>query len=211
MQPCVAMGVHTCQGAANWRTVVCVAIDPFGTTVPRCYALIPPLLLALSLFSATAHAQVQRCTDARTGQVTYTDEPCPSGQRAAVVVPALSAEEQAAQQQQYEQAQQRLQEELARSQAARAAQAQAEAAQAAARAALRPPPAPVVVVPQQEQTPSYGVLPYPVYVDRPHPRLPHPTHRPPHGKPQPPTQPGPGWYCNVFRCSDGKGNVIPRP
>ena len=167
-------------------------------------ALLPLTLWALALF-APAHAQVQRCTDARTGQVTYTDGPCAAGQQATEVLPALSPEERAAQQRQYQQAQERLQAELARSQAARRAQAQAEAAQAAAQAAHRPPPPVVVTVPEAQ---PYAV-PYPVYVDR---GQPHRPHRPGHqSKPPPPPQPGPGWHCNVFRCSDGKGNVVPRP
>ena len=171
-------------------------------------ALLPLTLWALALFApapAPAHAQVQRCTDARTGQVTYTDGPCAAGQQATEVLPALSPEERAAQQRQYQQAQERLQAELARSQAARRAQAQAEAAQAAAQAARRPPPPVVVTVPEAQ---PYAV-PYPVYVDR---GQPHRPHRPGHqSKPPPPPQPGPGWHCNVFRCSDGKGNVVPRP
>lgn len=169
-------------------------------------ALLPLTLWALALFApAPAHAQVQRCTDARTGQVTYTDGPCAAGQQATEVLPALSPEERAAQQRQYQAAQERLQAELARSQAARQAQAQAEAAQAAAQAARRPPPPVVVTVPEAQ---PYAV-PYPVYVDR---GQPHRPHRPGHqSKPPPPPQPGPGWHCNVFRCSDGKGNVVPRP
>ncbi|WP_377726069.1 DUF4124 domain-containing protein [Comamonas nitrativorans] len=164
----------------------------------------PFFLAALIGWMAPAAAQVQRCTDTRTGQVTYTDGPCPSHQRSVEVLPAQTPEEKAAQARQYEEAQARWQAEQARTEALRRAEAEKAAAQAAAAAAQRPPVQIQLPPPAEPQ-----VVPYPVY---PYPPAYPPGHRPrpPHGKPPPPEPEGP-WQCNVFRCYDGKGNVRPRP
>ena len=53
----------------------------------------PLALCAAVLLCAQAQAQVVRCTDARTGQVTYTDGACTSGAMAREVEPRKSAEE----------------------------------------------------------------------------------------------------------------------
>lgn len=163
-------------------------------------------LAASIAWMAPATAQVQRCTDTRTGQVTYTDGPCPGHQRSVEVLPAQTPEEKAAQARQYEEAQARWQAEQARTEALRRAEAEKAAAQAAAVAAQRPP----VQIIQPTAEPAEPVLvPYSVY---PYPPAHPPGHRPrpPHGKPPPPEPEGP-WQCNVFRCYDGKGNVRPRP
>ena len=164
------------------------------------------VLVALIGWTAPAGAQVQRCTDARTGQVTYTDGSCASGQRSVEVLPALTPEEKAAQTQQYEEAQARWQAEQARTEALRRAEAEKAAAQAAAAAARRPP-VQIQLPPPAEPS----VVPYPAYPFPPGGWTGHrPRPRPPHGKPPPPEPQG-NWQCNVFRCYDGKGNVRPRP
>lgn len=166
------------------------------------------LIAALSLLGWQAQAQVQRCTDPRTGQVTYTDGACPSHQRSVEVLPAQSAEEKAEQERIYQEAQARWQVEQERTEAARRAQAEADAAAAAAAEAARPPI--IVQVPAPETAPattSYPLL-YPTYPAT-HTRPPKPP-RPPHGRPPPP-EPPTQWHCNVFRCTDDKGNVRPIP
>lgn len=163
-------------------------------------------LLLCAGFAGAAHAQVQRCTDAK-GHTTYTDGPCLQGQRGKEVVPALTAEERALEHLRYEQAMERRREEQlinAQRNAARQAEQDAEAA--------RRPPAPVVVhVPTPAAPPAEVIYP-PAY---------YPPH-PPHAKPPPPRpQPGPGsagtanTQCNAFRCYDvpapAPGRMLNRP
>jgi len=75
----------------------------------------------------TASAQVLRCTDARTGKVTYTDSACDTGARSQEVQPRKSPEELAQERAQGEEAEQRMRERLA----AEAAAAQQREAQQA--------------------------------------------------------------------------------
>lgn len=177
--------------------------------MPTMHVFYPLAFAVLTGWAASAGAQVQRCTDARTGQVTYTDGSCASGQRGAEVLPALTPAEKAAQDAQYQAAQERWQAEHARTQALRQLEADKAAAQAAAAAAARPPVQIIQPPANSEESAESAnavLLPYPAYPDYyPPPHRP----RPPHGKP-PPSQDGP-WQCNVFRCYDGKGNVRPRP
>ena len=98
----------------------------------RCKIFLPLLLFTVVTALLPAQAQVQRCTDARTGKVTYTDGSCSADQRSQEVVPALSPQEKAAQERQYEEAQARWQVEQARTQAQRRLEAEKAAAQAAA-------------------------------------------------------------------------------
>ena len=105
----------------------------------RCKIFLPLLLFTVVTALLPAQAQVQRCTDARTGKVTYTDGSCSADQRSQEVVPALSPQEKAAQERQYEEAQARWQVEQARTQAQRRLEAEKAAAQAAAAAARQPP------------------------------------------------------------------------
>ena len=53
----------------------------------------PLVLCAAVLLCAPAQAQVVRCTDARTGQVTYTDGACTGGATAREVEPRKTTEE----------------------------------------------------------------------------------------------------------------------
>ncbi len=84
---------------------------------------LPLLLFTVVTASLPAQAQVQRCTDARTGKVTYTDGSCSADQRSQEVVPALRRRK-AAQERQYEEAQARWQVEQARTQAQRRLEAE---------------------------------------------------------------------------------------
>lgn len=173
----------------------------------RCKIFLPLLLFTVVTALLPVQAQVQRCTDARTGKVTYTDGSCSADQRSQEVVPALSPQEKAAQERQYEEAQARWQVEQARTQAQRRLEAEKAAAQAAA-AAARQPPVQIIQPPANPAAPV--VVPYPVYPGSVGAYPPHHRPRPPHGKPPPP-EPEVRWQCNVFRCYDGKGNVRPRP
>lgn len=89
-------------------------------------------LAALCALAAPALGQVLRCTDARTGAVSYTDGSCASGGKVEQVLPARSAEALAREREEAAQAiarkEQRLREE-------------------AAAAALNPPPAPAAATP----------------------------------------------------------------
>ncbi|MBS7778449.1 DUF4124 domain-containing protein [Acidovorax sp. CCYZU-2555] len=88
------------------------------------------VLFALCLGAASAHGQVLRCTDARTGAVTYTDGSCDSGRQAEQVLPARSPEALAREREEAAQAIARKEQRL-REEAAAAALAPAPAAPAA--------------------------------------------------------------------------------
>ncbi|HNN17814.1 MAG TPA: DUF4124 domain-containing protein, partial [Giesbergeria sp.] len=55
--------------------------------------VILPWVLCTGLLAASAQAQVVRCQDPRTGQVTYTDGECSGGDKAREVQARKSAEE----------------------------------------------------------------------------------------------------------------------
>lgn len=76
------------------------------------------VLLGTLLISGPASAQVMRCTDARTGKVTYTDSSCESGTQSREVQPRQSPEELARERAQSQEAAQRMRERLAAEQAA---------------------------------------------------------------------------------------------
>lgn len=88
------------------------------------------VLAALCLGAASAHGQVLRCTDPRTGAVTYTDGSCDSGRQAEQVLPARSPEALAREREEAAQAIARKEQRL-REEAAAAALAPAPAAPAA--------------------------------------------------------------------------------
>lgn len=88
------------------------------------------VLAALWLCAAPAQGQVLRCTDARTGAVTYTDSGCDSGRQAELVLPARSPEALAREREEAAQAIARKEQRL-REEAAAAALAPAPAAPAA--------------------------------------------------------------------------------
>ncbi|MNY31502.1 hypothetical protein D3C86_1656680 [compost metagenome] len=75
------------------------------------------MLAALCLAAVPAQSQVLRCTDARTGAVSYTDGSCDTGRKAQQVLPARSAEALAAEREEAAQAiarkEQRLRDEAA--------------------------------------------------------------------------------------------------
>lgn len=187
----------------------------------------------LCMLGAPAHAQVLRCTDARTGAISYTDGACDTGLQAREVLPLRSAED------------------IARERAL-AAQALARKEQrlrdAAASAALRP--APAVEVPagpaesprcaqsrQQLQgllahtsnasasdaqrfaaaqrqleldclgAQAYSELEQSRSATAPAPIIIVP---PRVARPRPPPPRAPMAHCNVFRCVDRDGHVHPR-
>lgn len=98
---------------------------------------------AAALLSLDAPAQIVRCTDARTGAVTYTDGNCATGTRTREVqarqTPEEIAQERAQAAQALEQKQQRLQVEAAAQQLEAARQAQRQREQAARAAAAQTP------------------------------------------------------------------------
>lgn len=195
-------------------------------------------LAALCLAAAPAHGQVLRCTDARTGAVSYTDGGCDTGGKVEQVLPARSAQALALEREEAAQAiarkEQRLREE-------------------AATAALIPvpatPPAAVNETPrcgqsrQQLQTllarPGRDGLAYSqqlaaaqqqVEIDCLGPQayreleqarsrnsaplapvIVIPPLRPTRPLPPPVQPPRPQiTHCNVFRCHDRQGNIYPR-
>lgn len=91
-----------------------------------------------------AQAQVVRCTDARTGKVTYTDGACTGGSSAQEIVPRKTPEELQQERDQAAQAlerkQQRLQAETAAAQAEASRNAERDRARAAQAAATAPQP-----------------------------------------------------------------------
>ncbi len=71
-------------------------------------------LLACSLLCMTqAYAQVHKCTDARTGKVTYTDSVCATSEQRALVVPKVSEQDAARQRMEAADANLRVQGEIA--------------------------------------------------------------------------------------------------
>lgn len=88
------------------------------------------LAAVLLLWTAPAQGQVLRCTDARTGAVSYTDGSCDTGRKAEQLLPARSAQALALEREEAAQA-------IARKEQLLRAQAEA----AAAAAALNPAPA----------------------------------------------------------------------
>ncbi len=201
------------------------------TTWPALLAL----LGALCLGCAPAQAQVLRCTDPRTGAVSYTDGSCDAGRTAKEVVPARSPEEIAREREQAAQA-------IARKE-------QQQRAETAAAAAARPPPAPTQAAGTQESTrcaqsrqqlqkllnrpgddaQAYTAAQRQMELDCLGPQAygeleqartqqypstgpvivvpPRPM------RPHPPARPQPRpeiTHCNVFRCYDRQGNIYPR-
>ncbi|MET1116673.1 MAG: DUF4124 domain-containing protein [Comamonas sp.] len=96
-------------------------------------------LAALGAFSAPAQAQVLRCTDARTGAVSYTDGSCDTGGKTQQVLPARSAQALALEREEAAQAVARKEQLLREDRAA---------------AALVPPPA--APPPASQETPRCG-------------------------------------------------------
>lgn len=101
---------------------------------PHRLPLYAGLWLSAWLLATGAQAQVQRCEDAHTGRVTYTDGDCRSGESALLIEAAPTPQEQAAQAARDRQALERREAELR-------LQAQRRAEQAAS-APVIPPPAP---------------------------------------------------------------------
>lgn len=195
-------------------------------------------LAALCAFAAPAQGQVLRCTDARTGAVSYTDGSCDTGRRAEQVLPARSAEALAREREEAALAIARKEQRL-REDAATAALTPPPAAPAAAPAEsprcsqsrrqlqtlLARPGRDGVAYTQQlgaaQQQTELDCLGAQAYRDLAQARAqsaapalataPVIIVRPP--RPLPPAaqpQRPPMAHCNVFRCFDRQGNVYPR-
>lgn len=93
------------------------------------------IFAVLTLAAFAAQSQVIKCTDPRTGRVTFSDSPCEVGQKGVEVLPRRTPEE-------IEQDRQRADEANARRAREQAEDRQRAADQAAATAAAMPPPSP---------------------------------------------------------------------
>ena len=69
------------------------AVNSFPGILQTRPAATKALLLSLLAFTCGAHAQVMRCTDAKTGEVTYTNGRCISGEASAQIQAAQSPDE----------------------------------------------------------------------------------------------------------------------
>jgi len=99
----------------------------------------PLVLCATALLCLATQAQVVRCTDARTGKVTYTDGACESGAAAREVEPRKTAEELQQERAQAAEALQRKQQRLETEAAATRLQAEREALRQRGQATSAPP------------------------------------------------------------------------
>lgn len=140
----------------------------------------PAMLLVLWLgLAQLSSAQVLRCTDPRSGQVSYTDGECPQGSAAREIAPKRSAEDLERERSQAAQAQAQLERQRDRDAATARAAAEVEAERLrlqtlresqAARAVAPPPvvvvPPPVVVAPLAGHgRPRPPVAPFGVPID----------------------------------------------
>lgn len=111
-------------------------------TLLRCAPFV--LMAFVAGWSASAHAQVVRCTDARTGQVTYTDGTCAGGSSVREVEPRKTPQEIQLERElaaeALERKQQRLQAESAAADATAQRNAERDRARAAQAAAAAPQP-----------------------------------------------------------------------
>jgi hypothetical protein len=98
-----------------------LAFDPAAGRAACSHRLISTALAAAGwlVIAATAQAQVLRCTDARTGEITYTNGRCVSGEAAVQVQPASSPEQIAREHAQAAAAIERSKAEMARDEARR--------------------------------------------------------------------------------------------
>lgn len=205
-------------------------------------ALAPALALALAVLclgAAPAQGQVLRCTDARTGAVSYTDGSCDSGRKVQEVLPARSPEALAREREEAAQAIARKEQRL-RLEAETAAlnppappppsQARGETPRCAAsrqqlQGLLARPGRDATVYSQQlaaaQQQVELDCLGAQAYGELEQARSRNavplapvivvPPLRPPRPLPPPVQPPRPQMqHCNVFRCYDRQGNVYPR-
>ncbi len=194
-------------------------------------------LAALCLGAAPAQGQVLRCTDARTGAVSYTDGSCDSGRKVQEVLPARSPEALAREREEAAQAiarkEQRLRleaEAAALNPPAPPSQAGGETPRCAAsrqqlQSLLARPGRDATVYSQQlaasQQQVELDCLGAQAYGELEQARSRNaaplapvivvPPLRPPRPLPPPVQPPRPQMqHCNVFRCYDRQGNVYPR-
>ena len=187
-----------------------------------------------ALLCAPTHAQVLRCQDPATGQMSYTDGACPKGQGRTEIAPARSAQDIANEQEharaarEHWQAEQLRQKQLApaipeptpaerRSQACQAAQnelqalSHREAGNPAALDAAQRHMEMQCLGPEGyaalERSRANALAPGETTVVLP----PHHLRPPPQPRPPRPSEPIQRLNCNVFRCFDQHGNAMPAP
>lgn len=202
---------------------------------------LPWLLAATALLSvllpSAASAQVLRCLDPATGQMSYTDGACPKGQGSTTIAPARSAAEVAQDQERAQAARARWQaEQLRQKQAApvttpalpastanerhhQACQAAQDELQALSRAGNSHPAA-LDAAQRQMEMQCLGPEAY-AALERSRANalapgettvvLPPHHVRPPYPQPPRPQEPIQRLNCNVFRCFDQHGNAMPAP
>lgn len=202
--------------------------------LPRLWAA---AALLLTLLSTVASAQVLRCLDPATGQMSYTDGACPKGQGATTIAPARSAAEVAQDQERAHAARERWQAEQLRQKQAtpvttpalpaptaaerrsQACQAAQDELQALSRSGATHPAALDAAQRQMEMQ----CLGPEAYADLERSRtnalapgettvvLPHHLRPPVQPRPPRPQEPVQRLNCNVFRCFDQHGNAMPAP
>src|SRR3989344_4537081 len=164
------------------------------------------LCVCAAWLGTVAHAQVVRCTDTRTGKVTYTDGACTGGAAAREVEARKTPEELQLEREQaaeaLERKQQRLQAEATAAETEARRNAERDRARAAQAAAAAPQPQDYAEVEKARATqPRVVVVP----PSRHRPLYPDPF--PQAGTPQPPPR---LTQCGDFRCTDNLGNTYPR-
>jgi len=197
------------------------------------------LLLGWVLIAGTAQAQVMRCVDAKTGEVTYTNGRCISGEMSTQIQAAQSAEEIAAERANASQARERSKAQMARDEAQRRQREEqerkereaAEKAQARAVANLENTPAcrqareryNAILAEASPDPATWGERSQaaqaqmqqsralqPNAINRPQWGYGYPNRYPP-ARPTPSQPPAKIVNCNVFRCYDNRGGVHPIP
>lgn len=199
-----------------------------------------PVFLALAWAAwlpSPASAQVLRCLDPATGQMTYTDGSCPKGQGVTEIAPARSAQELAQDQERAQAARERWQAEQLRQKQAAAQTAPAlptptpaerrsqacQAAQQELQALSRSPSTSPVALDAAQRQMEMQCLGPDAYASLERSRanalapgettvvLPHHQRPPMQPRPPRPQEPIQRLNCNVFRCFDQHGNAMPAP
>lgn len=188
-----------------------------------------------ALMPAPASAQVLRCLDPATGQMSYTDGACPKGQGSTTIAPARSATEVAQDQERAHAARERWQAEQLRQKQATpvtalpaptAAERRSQACQAAQdelQALSRSGAAHASALDAAQRQMEMQCLGPEAYADLERSRtnalapgettvvLPHHLRPPIQPRPPRPQEPVQRLNCNVFRCFDQHGNAMPAP
>lgn len=204
------------------------------TPQPRLWAA---AALLAALLPTMASAQVLRCLDPATGQMSYTDGACPKGQGATTIAPARSAAEVAQDQERAHASRERWQAEQLRQKQATPVTAPAlpaptaaerhhqacQAAQDELQALSRSGAAQAAALDAAQRQMEMQCLGPEAYADLERSRsnalapgettvvLPHHLRPPVAPRPPRPQEPVQRLNCNVFRCFDQHGNAMPAP